>query len=150
MYTISGGRRLYKYENGKRKFIKRDEVFQDETITVLIKPIRLERYAKNIYIEKEFTFNQGAGSYKLIDSKPTIERIYLIMLILNVIALLGAYLLTVIDDKGIIDIPSSLILMTAGLWILCTIAVLLYRQYFKANYEQYARKLNDLRVIKAD
>lgn len=150
MYTISGGRRLYKYENGKYKFIKRDEVFQDQTITVLIKPMKLKRYSKNVYIEKELTFNQGAGSYKLIDSKPTIERIYLIVLMLNVIVLLGGYLLVVIDDKRIIDIPSSWILMTGGLWMFLIIVLVVSRIYFGANYEQYARKLNDCRVIKAD
>lgn len=150
MYTISGGRRLYTFENGKYRFIKRDQVFESETIYVLIKPMRLKRYTENIYIEKELTFNQGTGNYKLIDSQPLIERVYIYLLALAGVSMLIAYALVVIDDGARFNVPSSLIILCGVLWLSLTAGVFICRQYFKSNYEQYARALNDCSVRKSE
>ncbi len=148
MYTISGGRRLYKYEDGKHKLIKRDEVFQSPTIIVLIKPIKLKRHSKSIFIEKQLTFNQGVGDYKLINSRPRLEQIYIKLLILAFTAMTIGYILTVIDDNTKLDVSSYLILIFGGLWIILTIVFFIYRRYFISKYDQYARELIECSVSK--
>ncbi len=148
MYTISGGRRLYKYEDGKHKLIKRDEVFQSPTIVVLIKPIKLKRHSKSIFIEKQLTFNQGVGDYKLINSRPRLEQIYIKLLILAFTAMTIGYILTVIDDNTKLDVSSYLILIFGGLWIILTIVFFIYRRYFISKYDQYARELIECSVSK--
>ncbi len=148
MYTISGGRRLYKYEDGKHKLIKRDEVFQSPTIIVLIKPIKLKRHSKSIFIEKQLTFNQGVGDYKLINSRPRLEQIYIKLLILAFTAMTIGYILTVIDDNTNLDVSSYLILIFGGLWIILTIVFFIYRRYFISKYDQYARELIECSVSK--
>ncbi len=148
MYTITGGRRLYKYEDGKYKFIKKDHVFEEQKVAVLIKPISLNRNAKNIYIEKELTFDQGSGNYKLINSKPTIEKLYTRLLMTDLFLLLLSFAITSVYESGRFDVPVGLMFGTAGLWVILLIIVLICRLYFKANYEQYARKLNDCDVVK--
>ncbi len=148
MYTISGGRRLYKYEDGKHKLIKRDEVFQSPTIIVLIKPIKLKRHSKSIFIEKQLTFNQGVGDYKLINSRPRLEQIYIKLLILTFTAMIIGYILTVIDDNTMLDVSSYLILIFGGLGIILIIVLFIYRRYFISKYDQYARELIECSVSK--
>lgn len=150
MYTISGGRRLYRIEAGKYKMIKRDHVFNSETITVLIKPMRVKRYTKNIYIEKELTFNQGSGDYKLSNSMPMMEKAYMYLLASTLISMLIAYIITMLNDSGMLNIPLNLIMLFVGLWVFLTITLVIYKQYFKSNYEQYARKLNDCILVKSE
>ncbi len=148
MYTISGGRRLYRYEDGKHKLIKRDEVFQSPTIVVLIKPIKLKRHSRSIFIEKQLTFNEGTGNYKLINSRPRIEQIYITLVILAFSTMTIGAILGIIDDNTKFDVSSNLILIFGGLWIILTIVFFIYRRYFISKYDQYARELIECSVSK--
>ncbi len=150
MYTISGGRRLITIEDGKYKFIKRNQVFHTERIYVLIKPVKLKKYSKGIYIEKELIFNQGVGNYKLVDSRPLMERIYNLLIITTGITMLLSYIFTIAYDSSKFNVPFSLVLIFSGIWVVLVFVLLAYRFYFKANYERYARELNDCKLVKVD
>ncbi len=150
MYTISGGRRLYKQENGKYKLIKRNHVFEDQKVTVLLSPMRLKKYSKNIYIEKELSFNDGSGNYRLVNSRPRVEQLQQGLLISVIVLFVCDWLLMTIDDWAMFDVSLSLQLTIFEVMGYLSVMLAICMIYLTLKYEQYVAQLNDCYVVKEE
>lgn len=149
MYTISGGRRLYKHENGGYNPIEKDEVFESQTISIFIEPMMANKDSKK-YIEKVLSFNEGDGSYKLINSIPKMELIFIRLAIATIIIRFLTILLLFRIGFKIINISFEVFIVIGVIWISLNIAMLICRKKISVNYDQYMMELNNLRVIKED
>lgn len=145
MYTIFCNRRLYKYEDGKYKTIKRDEVFEEQTISVFIQSIRLSRYRPTKYIEKKIEFNQGSGSYELVNCQPTMELICQALKVITPLSMLMAMFLLEETDNSHAHIPPNLVLVSIILWFVLLFVQGRLNGYLLSNYERY---VNESKLIK--
>lgn len=146
MYRILCKRRLYKYKDEKCKRIKKDEVFEEQSITVFFRTAWFERkgYEK---IEVKVDFNQGSGDYELVNCRPPVERIYIASMVAGVLLMLMlVILIKIFDIWGLM--LSKLIIVTIILYILDVVILLLVCFYISLTYQRYISQFKKCKVIK--
>lgn len=146
MYRILCKRRLYRYKDGKCKRIKKDEVFEEQSITVFFRTVCI----KDIGSEKikiKVDFNQGSGDYELVNCRPLVERVYTASMVASGLLMLMLVILShICDIWG--PMLSKLIIVTWILWILDVFLLVFVALYINLTYQRYISQFKKCKVIK--